>query len=228
MGTINVIARHEELLADRQQAAELLYAQLTDYVNAHPLVVLGIPRGGMVLADKIARHFDAELDTILTRKMRAPHNPELAIGAVSEDGKLYMNEPIVTALGLSNEYIEREKSFQLDTIQQRKDRYRTVLEKSSLTDKVVILTDDGVATGATMQAAVWAAQAESPKKLILALPVAPRDTLKRLARDADETLCLCAPPNFRAISQFYTCFEQVDDEQVINVLKNHAKNRAHG
>lgn len=228
MGRINIINHHEGLLADRVQAAEMLNAQLDDYIEMDHLVILGIPRGGIILADKIARHFNAELDIVLTRKIRAPHNPELAVGAVSEDGNLYLNKPIVTALGLSDDYIEQEKALQLNTIRQRKVRYRHVLEKVPLTDKVIILTDDGVATGATMQAAIWATRTESPQKLILALPVAPRDTLKQLARDVDETICLCAPSNFRAISQFYTYFEQVDDAKVVNVLKNYAKAGTHG
>jgi putative phosphoribosyl transferase len=228
MGTINIINHREGLLADRMQAAEMLNAQLDDYIEMDHLVVLGIPRGGVILADKIARHFNAELDIVLSRKMRALHNPELAVGAVSEEGNLYVNKPIVTALGLLDDYIEQEKALQLNAIQQRKVRYRQVLEKVPLRDKVVILTDDGVATGATMQAAIWATRTESPQKLILALPVAPRDTLKRLARDVDGTICLCAPSNFRAISQFYTYFEQVNDAQVVNILKDYAKIRTHG
>lgn len=225
MSTLNIVTRHEELLADRQQAAELLNAQLSDYLDREvgSVVVLGIPRGGVILADKIARHFHAQLDVVLTRKVRAPHNPELAVGAVTEDGQLYTNQPIITSLGLSDDYIEQEKNLQFQTIRQRQERYRRVLDKTPLRDKVVVLTDDGAATGATMQAALWATAAESPRRVILALPVAPPDALRRLAEEADDTVCLCSPSNFRAISQFYTCFEQVEDDEVIRVLHHYSK-----
>lgn len=222
MGSVHIITRQPELLANRQQAAEMLNTHLADYQGTDNMVVLGIPRGGVILADIVARHFNAHLDVMLTRKVRAPHNPELAIGAVSEDGTLYKNQSIITSLGVTEAYIEQEKQQQAETIAYRKIQYRAMLDKVPLRDKVVILTDDGVATGATMQAAVWAAAAESPQKLILALPVAPPDTVKRLAQDADETICLCAPANFQAISQFYTVFEQVNDRQVLDVLKNSA------
>jgi predicted phosphoribosyltransferase len=227
MGSLNIITDHEELLADRSQAADMLIVQLEDYQDQEDLIVLGVPRGGVVLADKIARGLHGELDIVLTRKIRAPSNPELAIGAVSEDGKLYLNQPIVTSLGLSEEYIEHEKNNQLNEITSRRDRYRKFLAKRPLNGRVVILTDDGIATGATMQAAIWACIAEFPKKIVLALPVAPPDALKRLAQDVEETVCLCAPSNFQAISQFYTHFEQVADEQIVELLKNYSKVKTH-
>jgi len=228
MGKINIITNQQEVFADRKQAAEMLNVQVEKYKDSENLIVLGIPRGGVILADKLARYLNGGLDIMLTRKIRAPHNPELAVGAVSEEGKLYLNQSIVTTLGLSEEYINTEKNRQLNEIKRRKELYREVLEKASLSGKVVILTDDGVATGATMQAAIWAAAAEFPEKLIIALPVAPPDTLEKLAKDVDETICLCAPSNFLSISQFYTYFEQVADEQVVEVLKNYSKANTHG
>jgi putative phosphoribosyl transferase len=223
MGSLRIITDHEELFADRKQAAEMLNLQLSDYTGCENSVVLGIPRGGVVIAGIIAEFLEAELDIMLTRKIGAPFNPELAAGAVSEDGKLYLNKSIVNALGISREYINKEKSRQLNEINKRKELYRKALEKKSLKNMVVILTDDGVATGATMQAAIWASVAEFPQKIVLAIPVAPPDTLEKLAKDVDDTICLCAPENFRAISQFYTYFEQVNDEQVIEILKKYSK-----
>ena len=228
MGSINVINEHEELLADRGQAAEMLNVKLEKYKNQENLIVLGIPRGGVILADKLAKFLNAELDIVLTRKIRAPNNPELAIGAVSEDGKLYLNRQIITTHNLSEDYIEQEKNHQLNEIKQRRDLYRAVMEKKSLNGKTVILTDDGVATGATMQAAIWAVIAEFPKKTILALPVAPPNILAQLARDVDETVCLCSTSIFLSISQFYAYFEQINDEQVIKVLKNYSKVNTNG
>ena len=223
MGTINVVTETQQLLADRKQAAEMLNSQLADYKNTENMVVLGIPRGGVVVADNLARGLQGQMDVMLTRKVRAYHNPELAVGAVTEDGKIYLNDSIVSALGITKQYIENEKRHQLEEIQQRKKIYRTILKKKSISNNTVILTDDGVATGATMQAAIWAAIAEFPKKVILALPVAPPDTLKRLSKDVDETVCLCSSSEFHSISQFYTNFEQVDDEQVVDILKYYAK-----
>jgi predicted phosphoribosyltransferase len=228
MGPINIISENEALLADREQAAEMLGSELCDYKDHENLIVLGIPRGGVIIADKLATNLNAALDIVLTRKIRAPHNPELAIGAVSEDGKLYTKQSTVNTLNVTQEYINREKDHRLNEIRERKQRYRQVLQKESLNGKIVILTDDGVATGATMQAAIWASLAEFPEKLILALPVAPPDTLKQLAEDADETICLSAPSNFMSISQFYTCFEQVEDEQVVEVLKRYSRADIHG
>jgi predicted phosphoribosyltransferase len=228
MGSLTIIVEQEELFADRDQAAEMLYCQLADYQNCENLIVLGIPRGGMILADRLAGHFNAGLDIVLTRKIRALHNPELAVGAVSEDGLVYLNKPVITALGLSDHYIEQEKDLQMSMIQQLSERYRSVLGKVPLHDKTVILTDDGVATGATIQAAMWAVRAEYPNRMILAIPVAPPETLQRLSQDADETVCLCAPSGFHAISQFYTCFEQVPDEQIIQLLEKYANVHAQG
>lgn len=226
MGSIRIVSHREDIFEDRRQAAQMLVDQLTNYKDLKNLIVLGIPRGGVILADKIARALNAKLDIILTRKIRAPMNPELAVGAVSEDGKLYLNQRIVEAIGLSDEYIEKEKNYQLNEIHRRKEIYRAVLQKEPLNGKTVILTDDGVATGATMQAAIWAAIAEFPHKLILALPVAPPETLERLANDVDDTICLCAPSLFGAISQFYIDFEQVEDDQVIDVLKNYSRGKS--
>ena len=223
MGSLNILTYHEEVFSDRKQAAEMLSLQLSEYRAREDAVVLGIPRGGVVVAGTIADSLDAELDIVLTRKIGAPLNPELAAGAVSEDGKLYLNKAIVSSLGISQEYISKEKSYQLDEISKQKELYRKVLEKKSLRGMVVILTDYGIATGATMQAAIWASIAEFPQKIVLAVPVAPPETLEKFSQDVDETICLCAPENFRALSQFYTYFEQVDDEQVIEILKKYSK-----
>ncbi len=201
----------------------MLNAQLSYYAGLDNLVVLGIPRGGVVIAEIIAEHLNAELDIALTRKIRVPFNPELAAGAVSEYGKMHLNNAIVDSLGISREYINKEKNLQLNEIKKRKELYRQVLEKKSLNNMIVFLTDDGVATGATMQAAIWAAIAEFPQKVILAIPVAPLDTIKKLANDVDDTICLCAPENFRAISRFYKFFDQVSDERVIEILKKYSK-----
>jgi len=190
-----------------------------------PLVVLGVPRGGIVVAREIAHALQADLDMVLAHKLGAPGNPELAIGAVCEDGKLFLDEEISSYMGVDDDYIKREKSRQLQEIARRVKRYRSVLPKIPLAGRVAIVTDDGVATGATMQAALWAVRQENPKKIVAALPVGPQETLEKLSRDADETICLQAPPFFSAISQFYSYFNQVEDEELLEILQEESKRR---
>jgi predicted phosphoribosyltransferase len=190
-----------------------------------PLVVLGVPRGGVVVAREIAHALQADLDMVLAHKLGAPGNPELAIGAVCEDGKLFLDEEISSYMGVDDDYIKREKSRQLQEIARRVKRYRSVLPKIPLAGRVAIVTDDGVATGATLQAALWAVRRENPKKIVAALPVGPQETLEKLSRDADETICLQAPPFFSAISQFYSYFNQVEDEELLEILQEESKRR---
>ena len=196
MRSLRIITDKEESFTNRIQAAEMLNIHLSKYKESENVIVLGIPRGGIIIAGIIAENLDAELNIVLTCKIGAPLNPELAVGAISEDGKLFLNKSITNSLEITQDYINREKNYQLNKISQRRKLYRQILEKKSLNNKIVILTDDGVATGATMQAAIWAAISEFPKKIVLALPVAPPDTLKKLAKDADEIICLRAPENF--------------------------------
>jgi predicted phosphoribosyltransferase len=191
-----------------------------------PLVVLGVPRGGVVVAREIAHALQADLDMVLAHKLGAPGNPELAIGAVCEDGKLFLDEEISSYMGVDDDYIKREKSRQLQEIARRVKRYRSVLPKIPLAGRVAIVTDDGVATGATLQAALWAVRRENPKKIVAALPVGPQETLEKLSRDADETICLQAPPFFSAISQFYSYFNQVEDEELLEILQEESKRRS--
>lgn len=221
MGAINVFTAREYVFRDRRHAAEMLSGELADYKNREKLIIVGIPRGGVIIAEELARSLDAELDIVLTRKMRAPFNPELAVGAVSEDGRLYLDKNIVASLGLTNEYIEEEKTHQLNEIDRGKKLYRAILEKKELKDFTVILTDDGAATGSTMQAAIWAAAAESHRETVVALPTAPPETLKQLAEDVDRIVCFCAPRYFQAISQFYSNFEQIPDERIVELLQRY-------
>lgn len=206
------------------EAGCLLARQLKEFEI--PLVVLGIPRGGVVVAQEIAHALQCDLDMVLAHKLGAPGNPELAIGAVCEDGKLFVDEEIISHMGADDNYIKREKTRQLQEIARRVKRYRKVLPKLPLTGRVVVVTDDGVATGATMQAALWAVRQEAPEKIVAALPVGPEDTLEKLSQDADETICLQAPPFFSAISQFYAYFNQVEDEELLKILQQESRKRS--
>lgn len=210
--------------ADRRQAGRLLSKSLVGYEPYHP-VLLGIPRGGVIVADTIARELKTDLDIVLTRKLGAPGNPELAIGAVSESGRIHIQHEIAEKVGADEDYMEREIARQLAEIQARQQRYRRVLPKVSLEGRSVILVDDGVATGATMQASLWAARDEGPKEVIIAVPVGAQDAIERLEHEADDVVCPYVPPYFYAIGQFYADFEQVDDLEVIEILQAYQQRR---
>ena len=208
--------------ADRRQAARLLGKSLAGYETYHPLV-LGIPRGGVVVADTIARALKADLDIVLTRKLGAPGNPELAIGAVSESGRAQLQHDIAEKVGADEDYIDQEIGRQRAEIEARRQRYRSVLPKASLEGRTVILVDDGVATGATMQASLWAARDEMPKEVVIAVPVGAQEAIEKLEHDADDVVCPYVPPYFYAIGQFYADFGQVDDQEVIEILQAYAQ-----
>ena len=217
MGTLRIVSDSGKPFGGRVEAGRLLAQQLQEY-RGQKAVVLGIPRGGVIIAKQIAIELEADLDIVLAHKLGAPGNPELAIGAICEDGKLFIDERTSSYVGADENYIRQEKARQLKEISRRVELYRKVLAKLSLKSRIVIITDDGVATGATMQAALWAVRQEKPQKIIAALPVGPMDSLERLSEDADETICLQAPPYFAALSQFYSLFTQVEDEELLQIL----------
>lgn len=219
MGTCRILSRGSDAFRDRAEAAEMLARELSLFADRRP-VVLGIPRGGVVVARVLAKELGGDLDIVLSHKLGAPHNPELAIGSVSEDGKVFLDERLAAFTGAGTRYIDREKARQLDLIAERVERYRKVRPKVPLEGRVAIVADDGVATGATMKAALWSARLEKPATLVAAIPVGPEETVAELANLADEVVCLEAPPGFAAVGEFYRLFEQVDDEEVVAMLKN--------
>lgn len=184
---------------------------------------MGIPRGGVVVASVLAEALAGELDVILTRKLRTPGNPELAMGSVNESGRVYLNHSILDLLQISAEMIEDEKTRQMEIIRARAELYRRIHPKIPLEQRVVIVTDDGIATGSTMKAALQAARTEKPQKLVVALPVGPAEQVTKLRAEADEMVCLSAPEDFMAVGQFYEAFEQVDDEDVIKILSESSR-----
>ena len=217
MGQLKILSRSSKPFTDRLEAAQLLAQALQEYRGSRT-VVLGIPRGGVVIASLIAHALGAEVDIVLARKLGAPGNPEFAIGAIAEDQKLFLDEPLLVQLNVTSEYLMEEKARQLAELKRRIRLYRPVRPKVPLQGRTVIVTDDGVATGATMQAALWTIRQEAPERLIAALPVGPGDTVKRLAAFTDALLCLRAPTFFGAIGQFYKQFEQVEDDEVLAIL----------
>ncbi len=218
MSKLRILSHSSEPFKDRREAGRLLAQQLSGY-RGQKAVVLGIPRGGIIVAQELARALEAETDIVLAHKLRTPGHAELAMGSVAEDGKLFLNEEVVGELGVGEAYIQQERAQQMAEIRRRTELFRHSRPKVSLTGRKVIVTDDGVATGATTQAALWAVRLEKPEKLIAALPVGPEDTIMRLAEDVDEMICLRTPPLFVAVGQFYVRFEPVEDEEVLEILK---------
>lgn len=219
---IRILTRSEAPFQDREDAGKLLARELSEY-RGQNVVVLGIPRGGVAVAREIARELNADMDIVLAHKLGAPGHPELAMGAIAETGEVYLNDRIIADLNIDNASIEQEKKKQLAELKRRSSLFRAVKIKVPLAGKVAIVADDGVATGATTQAAIRAVKSEKPRLLVLAIPVGPEDTLRRLAEDADEIVCLKAPPFFGAVGQFYERFAQVEDEEVLDILKHSRK-----
>ncbi|KRH99363.1 phosphoribosyltransferase [Curvibacter sp. PAE-UM] len=206
------------MFRDRIQAAERLAEQLAAYRGQRPLV-LAIPRGAVPMAKVIAERLKGDFDVVLVRKLRAPGQPELAIGSVDESGWTYM-APFAASTGADAQYIEAEKRQQLETIRQRRVQYTPLRAHINPAGRTVIVVDDGLATGATMIAALHGLRQQKPAKLVCAVPVAPPDTLEKVRTLADEVVCLETPEWFQAVGQFYQNFQQVEDEEVIALLKD--------
>lgn len=224
MGKIRIIAYENEPFRNRIEAGRLLAEELKVF-RGEDAVVLGIPRGGIVIAREISLRLNCVLDVVLSRKLGFPGNPELAIGAVGEEGKVFINKELANSLGVGSAYIEQEKNKQISLMRLRGLEYREIIPKVSLKGKTVIVVDDGVATGATVESALLTMAQESPQKLVAALPVGPLESIKRLSASVDEIICLRAPSSFGAISQFYNQFSQVEDAEVIKILQEEAKRR---
>ncbi len=204
---------------DRREAGQLLAERLDFLQGRKGLLVLGIPRGGVVVAAEVARALDAPLDVFIARKLGAPHNPELAVGAVASSGEVVFDEPLIAALGVPYSYLEAEIKQQQAEIQRRMKTYRGDRPPPDFKDRTVILTDDGVATGATMRAAIQALKATELRELIIALPVGPPDTVQELADMVDRMVCLHTPAFFWAVGGFYMDFSQTTDAEVIQLLQ---------
>jgi len=209
------------MFRNREDAAR----QLADRLKGHELhdpLVLAIPRGGVVTGAVLAQEIGAELDIVLARKLRAPGMPELAVGAVSEEGHLYLNHNAQAVLGLSDDYLVEERRRQFAEIARRKKLFRAVRPQAAVAGRSVIVTDDGIATGSTMMAALQVIKAQRPREVIVAVPVASPERLQAIRRWCDDVVCLLTPEDFWAIGQFYRDFTQVEDEEVIDLLRAQA------
>lgn len=206
---------------DRTDAARQLAEKLKGRGFRSPLV-LAIPRGGVVTGACLARELGADLDVVLARKLRAPEQPELAIGALSEAGEIYLNHRADEVLGVTEEYLASERRRQLGEIARRKELFRAVKPQEPIEGRSVIVADDGIATGSTMIAALQMVKAENAYETIVAVPVASPERLTVVRQWCDEVAYLLAPRFFWAIGQFYEDFEQVDDAQVVEILRTFA------
>lgn len=207
------------IFRDRREAGRLMAEKLSFLKGKENLLVLAIPRGGVVVGSEVAGALGAPLDVYITRKIGAPYNPELAIGAIASDGTLILDHSLASRLGVSEEYIEAQSSREREEIERRMRRYRGDQPSPDLEGKRVILVDDGIATGATIEATIDALQKTGLEELILAVPVGPRETIERLKRKVDRLVCLHTPEIFWAVGSFYLTFDQTTDEEVVALLE---------
>lgn len=209
---------------DRKEAARRLTEKLLRF-KGQSSVVLALPRGGVPVGFEIAKALAAPLDLVLVRKIGAPYQPEFAIGAVVDGphALTVRNDEVIGFLDVPETYIEEETARQLKEIERRREIYLAGRPRVAVEGRVAILVDDGIATGATARAALQAIRQAKPAKLVLAVPVAPPDTVAMLRKEVDELICLLTPEYFGAISRFYLDFRQVTDDEVIELMKSSAR-----
>jgi len=219
-------------IKNRESAGNILAGPLKSRlkkVDRGDTIIVGLPRGGLIVAETIATRLSCSLDMILVKRLRAPHNDELAIGAVTEDGTTYLNKSLIEELKISDHYINGELSHQLEEIQFQAGIYydgrKNFLDEKNITipGKTVILVDDGAATGSTVVAAVKNLNKHSPKRIIVAVPVAPKSTVDLLRNNGVEHVEVIISPsdnNFRSIEQFYRDFDQVNHIQITKIIRS--------
>lgn len=203
---------------DRKDAGKKLVPLLKKYANDPHAIVIGLPRGGVVTAFEVASGLHLPLDIICPRKIGAPFNPELAVGATTETGEAIFNEELLAQLDISEDYISRQIEKEKLVAQRRLEIYRKGRPPLDLEDKTVILVDDGLATGATMKAAIKSVRAGGASIVVVAVPVSPPDTFQEIEGMVDEAVAIDTPAFFAAVGQFYDRFDQTEDEEVIALL----------
>jgi putative phosphoribosyl transferase len=205
------------VFADRAEAGRLLARRLAHLHDRSP-VVLGLPRGGVPVAFEVARALHAPLDVIVVRKLGVPYQSELAMGAIGEDGVRVLNEQVLYETRLRPDQVAAVEQRERVELERRADRFRGGRARSPLIGRTAVIVDDGIATGSTARAACQVARAQGANRVVLAVPVAPPETVAQLADDADEVVCLSTPDRFFAVGQFYLDFSQTTDDEVVALL----------
>ncbi|HUO58992.1 MAG TPA: phosphoribosyltransferase family protein [bacterium] len=204
--------------ANREEAAKDLADKLREYKGQNPLV-LAVPRGAVPMGKVIADALKGELDVVLAHKIGAPDNPEFAVGAVSESGKVYI-APYAEAMGLNEQNLQKEIRKQFEAIQKRRKQYTPFGPQISAEHRIVIIVDDGIATGSTIFAAIREVRPQGPLRIVVAAAVIPPDVAEKLRREADEVVALAVTSDFGAVGEFFKDFGQVTDEEVAEILKS--------
>jgi putative phosphoribosyl transferase len=215
------------MFRDRKDAGIRLAERLRQYADQEGVLVLALPRGGVTVGLEIATALHAPLDVLIVRKVGFPWQHELAAGAVSETGTIVLNQSLITMGNVSKEYLDAEVARQREEIDRRMRLYRRGRSIVALAGRTILLVDDGIATGATVKAAVQTLRKEGIRKLVVAVPVAPPASAAELTAMADEFVCLSTPEDFMAVGSFYLDFTQVTDEQVVDMLRRAEEGGAH-
>lgn len=205
-------------IENREIAGKALAEELMHYRNQNEVIVLALPRGGVPVAFEIARALEVNLDLLLVRKLGTPSFPELAMGAIASGDIKVLNPQVIQAYAISQTQIDEVEAKERAELHRRQLAYRGQKPVPNLTDKIVIIVDDGLATGATMHAAIDAVRQQSPQKIVVAVPVAPPETIDALRNSVDEIVCPIQPHQFSSIGQWYQSFSQVSDEEVTQLL----------
>jgi putative phosphoribosyl transferase len=205
---------------DRRDAGIQIAAELAKIIPANqPIVILGIPRGGMITADEVAAFFSAPLDILIARKIRAPNQPELGIGSVTiYDENYFINEALAHMVGVTPDYLDQEISYQRQQMEKSMRAYRKVRPQADIFEKTVVVIDDGMTTGYTFRAALQGIQLRSPERLIAATPVATEKSIEMIRPFTDDIVCLVTSEYFLSISTWYDHYRNVDDHEVISIL----------
>lgn len=209
------------LFENRTEAGKQLARRLMEHFDEAGAIVLGLPRGGVPVAFEVAEALRVPLDVFMVRKLGVPRHEELAMGAVSSGGHCYLNRPLIRRLHVPEDLVENAIDSETKELKRRENLYRKGRPPLNLKNKLVILVDDGLATGASMRAAVEAVKAEHPRKLVVAVPVAAPDSIRELAPKVDEIVCLGAPEYFRSVGEWYSEFGQTTDDEVQDLLSKH-------
>jgi putative phosphoribosyl transferase len=207
------------IFSNRTEAGIKLTQALSKYKDQKGVIVLGLPRGGIPVAYEVAKGLNADMDVFVVRKVGAPYNEEFAIGAVAQDGGVYLDRETIKMLRIPDEVVKKIVDKKLKEVNERVKRFTGGFSHPEIKGKTFILVDDGVATGATMKAAIEVLRQKQPKSLVVAIPVSPPSTVLELRDMADEVVCLYEDGGFMAVGQYYSDFAQVEDDEVVQILK---------